>query len=283
MTEQDYPALAVLDLEKLDDNRFRAASVPDPERTVVFGGQLLGQMIVAANLVEPAKKVRSVHAIFARAGDIRIPIDVDVDVIHQGRTLSSFSVRMSQGDRLICQGLVLSDVGEPDLISESQVRPVRPGPLELEIPGYRPADGSELRFVDNVDVGRAAANGPSELDVWSRWATPDGNQAVHQALCAWWTDPFLIPAAMRPHEGVALSMAHQDISTGVLAHTMTFHQDLDAGAWLLNTQVTRFSGHGRGFGEGAVFAENGALVASFSQEFMIRRVLAGATGRAAAM
>ena len=50
----------------------------DVARNVVFGGQILAQMIVAAHLDRNAdrqddKEVKSIHAIFARAGDYAAP------------------------------------------------------------------------------------------------------------------------------------------------------------------------------------------------------------------
>lgn len=287
MNPASYPARRVLDLQRLPGNSFSAESVPDADRPVIFGGQLLGQMIAAVDAVEPVgagKAVRSVHAVFARAGDIRRPMEIAVDPIHQGRTLSSYSVSIAQGERAICRGLVLTDAGDADLIITTQSMPNVPAPETLSPPTYQSSEGAELRFVGNVDVGVAAANGPAELQVWARWDDPGSDvQSVHQALAAWWTDPFLIPAAMRPEPGLALSMAHADISTGVLAHTITFHQELDASKWLLVTQRTVQGGAGRGFGEGAVFTREGLLVASFSQEFMIRRFAHHAGSSVAAM
>src|SRR6266568_2986342 len=113
---EPYPILNSLMLEQTGENRFRGPSVPSDFRPVVFGGQLMGQMIVAAAATLPDKNVKSLHAIFARAGTVKEPVDLDVDVMHAGRALASATVTARQGDRLLSRGLLLLDAGEPDLI-----------------------------------------------------------------------------------------------------------------------------------------------------------------------
>ena len=50
----------------------------DPgSRAVVYGGQLLAQMILASDWVAETKAVASIHAIFARAGKVSDPIEID--------------------------------------------------------------------------------------------------------------------------------------------------------------------------------------------------------------
>ena len=89
---EPYPILNSLMLEQTGENRFRGPSVPSDFRPVVFGGQLMGQMIVAAAATLPDKNVKSLHAIFARAGTVKEPVDLDVDVMHAGRALASVTV-----------------------------------------------------------------------------------------------------------------------------------------------------------------------------------------------
>jgi acyl-CoA thioesterase-2 len=274
-----YPALQALSLRPTGERGFEAHNVPNEERAVVFGGQLLGQLIVAAKAGDPNKEVRSVHAIFARAGDVANPLRVATDVLHLGRTISSLQLRISQGERVLCGGLVLSDSTEPDVLRASVAMPDVPGPEALAHRAARETEGAELRFVDDVDFASAEDTGPAEARLWARWDDPGTDDlAVHQALTAWVTDPWLIPAAMRPHKGIGLAMSHHTLSTGVLTHTLTFHEPFDARDWLLFSQRTVHGGGGRTYGEGHVFTSEGALVASFAQENMIRSFADGRTG-----
>jgi acyl-CoA thioesterase-2 len=276
------PILRSFALDRLGDRAFRGESVQDERRPVVFGGQIMGQMIVAASRYEPAKTVRSLHVIFARSGTIKHPVEVELDPVHSGRALASVSATAAQGERVLSRGLLLLDSGEPDVIRH-QV-PVVPvgGPLDAP-PVAAPYPGAELRLVDGVDLMTTAATGPPELHVWVRFSDVPDDAALHQALLSWYTDGFLIAAAMRPHEGIGQEQAHETLSTGVLAHTLTFHEPVRADRWLLISNRSLHAGGGRGYGEGHVFTEDGQLVASFVQQNMIRyfRDAPGVRGKAA--
>ena len=264
-----YPILDSLVLAQTGPSSYRGPSVPSETRPVVFGGQLMGQMIMAAAASMPGKTVRSLHAIFARAGTVAEPVDLDVDLMHSGRALGSLSVTARQGDRLLSRGLLLLDAGEPDLIRHSDPKPAVAGPEESE-PPQGGEQGAEVRIVDGVDLNTAGVTGPPELQVWARFSHAPDDQAVHQALASWYTDPFLIASAMRPHEGIGQGMAHDSVSTGVITHTLSFHEPVDATRWLLMANRSIFAGHGRSYGMGQVFTEDGQQVASYVQDNMIR-------------
>jgi acyl-CoA thioesterase-2 len=127
-----------------------------------------------------------------------------------------------------------------------------------------------VRIVDGVDVMTPEITGPPELHVWARFSHAPDDQAVHQALLSWYTDPFLIAAAMRPHDGIGQAMAHDTVSTGVLTHTLSFHEPVDATRWLLLANRSIVAGHGRTYGMGQVFTEDGQQVASYVQDNMVR-------------
>jgi acyl-CoA thioesterase II len=224
---------------------------------------------VAAAASLPGKTVRSLHAIFARAGTVAEPVDLEVDVMHSGRALGSVSVTARQGDRLLSRGLLLLDAGEPDLIRHSEPKPAVAGPDQTEPPKSL-EEGAEVRVVDGVDLMTPAVTGPPELYVWTRFRHAPGDQAVHQALLSWYTDPFLIASAMRPHDGIGQAMAHDTISTGVITHTLSFHEPVDATRWLLLANRSSYAGHGRTYGRGQVFTEDGQQVASYVQDNLVR-------------
>lgn len=269
-------------LERTGDSRWRAPSVPNEKRPVVFGGQLLGQMILAATAAQPGKRVKSLHTVFARTGSVASPVDLDVATLHDGRALGTLSVTARQGERLLAPGLALMDAGEPDVIRHQPAMPDVPDADQLPPADMMIDEGTELRVVGNVDIRSSAANGPAELQVWARFDADDLDQAVHQALLSWWTDPFLIGTAMRPHDGIGQGQAHETISTGVLAHTLTFHEDVDASQWHLFVNDSVHAGRGRSYGTGNVFGRDGRLVASFAQENMIRRFRADDSHRGTA-
>jgi len=134
----------------------------------------------------------------------------------------------------------------------------------------------EAGVVGGVDIGDPALVGPPELDVWARFVGAPDDPAVDQALLAFSTETFLIGTAMRPHEGVGQSQAHVTLSTGVLTHTMTYHEPCRVAEWHLLQMWASYTGHGRSYGRGDVFDLDGRLVASFVQDAMIRGRSGGA-------
>src|SRR5947209_11215565 len=82
--------LAILDLEQLEVNLFRGTS-PQVGWQRVFGGQVIGQALVAAiRTVEPSRTAHSLHGYFMRPGDPRVPIIYEVARDRDG---GSFSTR----------------------------------------------------------------------------------------------------------------------------------------------------------------------------------------------
>jgi acyl-CoA thioesterase II len=136
------------------------------------------------------------------------------------------------------------------------------------------APGSDLRVVGGVNTWDPDAPvAPAELFVWVR--LPSGSDgpddaALAQALLAYGTDGFLIGTAMLPHAGVGQNMAHRNIGTGVVSHTLTFHEPVPLGQWLLLAHESPYAGRGASYGRAHVFTRDGRLVASFVQENMIR-------------
>lgn len=276
------PILRSFDLERTGDLSFRGESVHDERRPVVFGGQIMGQMIVAVSRSEPAKSVKSLHVIFAKSGTTTRPVEIALEPVHSGRSFASLVVTAAQGDRVLSRGMALLHVGEPDVIRHQVPAPPATKPLDAS-PVPSPYPGAELRLVDGVDLMTTAATGEPEVHVWARFTDVPAEQAQHQALLSWLTDGFLIAAAMRPHEGIGQSQAHESLSTGVIAHTLSFHEPIQADEWMLISNRSLQAGAGRGYGAGHVFTAGGQLIASFTQENMIRYFPDGAGKPASAL
>lgn len=265
-----------LELERTGDSSFRApATIDDKGRHVVFGGELLGQAIVSASALLPDKRVKSVQTIFARGIHTASPVDIDVETMHDGRTFGSATVTFTQDDRLCARALALADVAEPDLACHQD------DPLELPAPDEsrafeHPLAAPETIIVDDVDINDPALVGPPSLQLWVRFrGAPDGDHAMARALLAYATDGWLIATAMRPHQGIGQSMAHREISTGVVSHALVFHSEFDVRDWLLIDHHSTFAGGGRCYGRANIHDARGALVASFTQEALLRHFSEG--------
>src|SRR3546814_20818288 len=84
--------------------------------------------------------------------------------------------------------------------------------------------------------------GPAQLEAWSRFVGAPDDPGVNQGLLAFATEGMLIATAMRPHEGVAQSLAHRTIATSVISHTITFPEPSPARDWFLLSLYSPFPG-----------------------------------------
>jgi acyl-CoA thioesterase len=282
-----HDPLSLLQLAPLGGGRFRAPNEGDPAvRDVVFGGQLLGQMIVAASVSHPGKQVRTLHTIFARAARVSAETQLAVEPMHDGRSFASANVTAWQGDRLCARSLVLLDAPDPDVIRHAAPAPRVDGPEQAADAGQSPLvfPGAELRIVGGVDTWSPDAPvGPAELFAWVRYRGAPEDVATNQAILAWGTDGFLIGTALRPHAGIGQADAHKALSTGVVGHTLTFHEPFTTGDWLLIAHESPHAGAGRSYGRAHVFTREGRLVASFVQDNMIRAAAPGGAAPRSAM
>ncbi len=80
--------LRLLDLEAIEVNIFRGLSPKDRSQRV-FGGQVLGQALVAATRTVEDRFCHSLHAYFLLPGDPKVPILYEVDRSRDGRSFSS--------------------------------------------------------------------------------------------------------------------------------------------------------------------------------------------------
>jgi acyl-CoA thioesterase II len=266
----------VLKVESLGEGRWSAPHpADDPEgRDVVFSGQVLAQMIMASDAaVESQKEVKSIHAIFARAGTYSAGLmELRLEPMHSGRAWGSDTITAYQGDRLLSRGLVLLNTVEPDLMRHSPAMPDVPGPEDsTPSPSITVFPGAEARLVDRPDA--VGADGSPAMYFWTRTPESYDSVAANQAVIAWTQPGFLIGLAMRPHsDTVNIADAHSSISTGVISHTAHFHDHGDVGEWMLVAQEASYAGNGRVFGSGAVFTKDGQLVSTFAQDSMARGV-----------
>lgn len=279
---------AALGLNPAGPGRYTATGHGDPgNRDVVYGGQLLALMILASSRPEPGsvadgKQVFSIHTVFARAARLSQPLEIEVEPLHAGRSVATDTVTVAQGDRRCVRAMVMRQTPAPDLFRHQAARPSVDPPDECP-PGESAglvAPGTEVRIIGGADLWDPDQTASPELQLWLRLpAATDPDQpeqtdepeAVAQALLAYATNGFLIGAAMRAHRGFGLDQAHRSIDTGVLSHTVSLHEPVPRGAWLLVAHESTYAGRGRGYGRGQVFSEDGALVASFFQDSVIRQ------------
>lgn len=148
--------------------------------------------------------------------------------------------------------------------------PKVPGPEELKAGAALGFPGAEVRTVDDPT---ASADGVAALNFWTRYPHPVSSIAEQQAILSWSTNGFMIGLAVRDHrDAVRIEDAHHTVSTGVIGHIVNFHERFDVGDWLLLTHESTYAGRGRIHSRGLVYTEDGRLVATFTQDAMVRSV-----------
>jgi acyl-CoA thioesterase II len=133
-----------------------------------------------------------------------------------------------------------------------------------------PMEGRELRLDGITDPHDPDEVGPPVLDAWLRYSQVPTDPALAKALIAHFTGHLSISTTMRAHPGIGTSTAHDTLSTGVMAIAVTFHEPVVWDGWLLYHHESVQVGAGMSLVRGQVFTEEGRLLASFSQDGMIR-------------
>jgi acyl-CoA thioesterase II len=241
----------------------------EDERQVVEGAQVLAQAIVAVAKRFPDKSVRSAHAVFARAVMAGPPVEFDIDVVHEGRSIATAVVVVTQNGRRCITVTALADVPSADVIRHQLPRPDVAAPADANV-SPMPMAGRELRLVDVVDINSPNEVGPPELYAWLHYDPIPTRDDVAKALIAYFTGHLGISTTMRAHEGIGTSQSHVTVSTAPLTVAVSFHEPVSWSGWLLYTHESTQVGAGMSYVRGAVHTEEGELIASFAQEAMIR-------------
>jgi len=277
--------IRVLDLrsEGTDDrgqDLFSGASQLQPHGRV-FGGQVLGQTLVAAGrTVEPGRPVHSMHGYFLRAGDSRHPITFSVERLRDGRSFSARRVHAIQFDKPILS-MIASFQDPSDGLEHSDTMPDVPGPDELptaaDLLGHLDdpfarhwsyGRAIDLRHVQQPIYLSADPEHLARQAVWMRAVAPLPDDALlHRAVLGYASDYTLLESILRRH-GKAWASARLKMAS--LDHAMWWHRPSRVDEWLLYVQQSPSAQGGRGLGVGRIFAQDGTLVASVAQEGMVR-------------
>ncbi|MCI1728982.1 MAG: acyl-CoA thioesterase II [Chiayiivirga sp.] len=273
----------LLRLERIEDNLFRGQS-RDIGTRYVFGGQVLGQAVSAAQqTVEAVRVVHSLHAYFLRAGDIEHPIVYDVNRTRDGKSFSVRRVTAIQHGQPI---FVLSaSFQEPEPGAEHQISaPEVPQAEDLPVP--QPLSPETLGKLPPMIQRWLSRRGPFEFrpvyprdelnptkrppyqQVWFRLCEPIGDDANrHRALLAYASDFHLIGTTTFPH---GISYLQPNVQMASLDHAMWFHRPFRIDDWLLYACDSPTAQGARGLARGSIYDRKGVLVASTAQEGLIR-------------
>ena len=275
--------LQVLKLERLELDLFRGES-RDPGHRRVFGGQVLGQALMAAYATIENRAVHSLHAYFLRAGDPDLPIVYEVDRSRDGASFSSRRVVAIQRGEQIFHMSASFQIAEdaidrqgpmpkapppeatPDMASAieelKQKAPDRPRPFHAQRNAF------EFRPAALPDPTAEIPREP-HMKIWFKAVdrAPD-DDVLHRCLLAYASDYYLLGAAgMDAH----LTVERRDLQMASIDHAMWFHRPARADEWLLYVLDSPTASGSRGFARGSIYSQDGRLVASTAQEGLVRR------------
>lgn len=263
--------LDLFDAQPDGENRFVAQTgvAAADERQVVEGTQVLAQAIVAVAKRFPDKSVRSAYAVFSRVVLVGPPVELDIDVVAEGRSTATAVVSASQNGKRCISVTVFTDVPSEDVIRHHLPRPAVTPPAQANHTEM-PMVGRQVRLVDVVDVNSPDEVGPPELYAWLHYEPIPQRDDLAKALIAYFTGHLGISTTMRAHEGIGTAQAHLTVSTAPMTISVSFHEPVRWDGWLLYTHESTQVGAGMSYVRGAVHTEEGELIASFSQDALIR-------------
>ena len=274
--------LSILDLETLEKNLYRGLS-PQAGWQRVFGGQVIGQALVAASRTVEGRLAHSLHAYFLRAGDPAIPIIYEVDRIRDGGSFSTRRVVAIQHGQAIFSmaasfhneegglhhQIKMPDVPSPEALpSEAELKERLTGRLPPQVKAYW--DRERPIEIRPVDLGRyfSPENRAPSQQVWIRATGNLGDDpALHQCVLAYASDFTLLDTALIAHGRFVFD---PQLMLASLDHAIWFHRKFRANEWLLYAQDSPSASGARGFNRGAIYTRDGVLVASVAQEGLIR-------------
>lgn len=243
----------------------------------LFGGQLLAHGLSAVASLYPDKPIHTLHTQFLAAGDMHNPIEYKVLCLRQGRSFSHFQIHARQKRRLIATMIAACHQAEAGFSHQHPAPSLVPPELgqRQALPAFEldnwllgQDEDTPLEFVHAQGARLDQSieeDGPSLC--WLRLRAPLTAAEQIPAL-GFISDLGILASALIPHP---THLFHRNLSPASLNHTLWLHRPrVDLNQWHLLKITSPWAGHGRGLGQGYLFDAQGALVATATQEGLIR-------------
>jgi acyl-CoA thioesterase-2 len=226
----------------------------------------------------PDRRPHSLHALFILPGDLRLPIEYEVERVRDGGTFSTRRVVATQEGKRIFVMSASFQSGEEGLSHQKPPPPmVDPETLVSSVELWQLNSASVTWPFRSVPVDFRAEHGtdlfggtPGSLtrNIWLRApiALPD-DPCVHETLFAYVSDYGLLWTALQPH---AIGISDPRLQLASLDHTIWFHRPFRMDEWLLFATESPNASGGRGLCMVSVYNRDGVLVATVAQEGLIR-------------
>ncbi len=274
--------LQLLELETIDRNLFRGEShsIGSP---IVFGGQVAAQSVKAAMYTVPEDRpIHSLHGYFILPGDLNHPILFQVETIRDGGSFTTRRVKAIQHGEVIFLMAASFQLQQEGFDHQIDMPAVKPPEELVSWDQIREQFGNSLpsgirKF---LEIDRPIEFRPVELTTPAMgkskplrhvWMKTKGDlpadQKAHSCVLTYASDYNLLATALLPH-GPDAEVSKVKIAS--LDHAMWFHRPFRMDDWLLYAIDSPSASSARGFTRGMIFDRNGVLVASVTQEGLMR-------------
>jgi acyl-CoA thioesterase-2 len=283
MLEVTKRLVELLDLSPIGDDHFQGDS-EDLGFPNVFGGQVLGQALMAASRTVEGRLCHSLHAYFLRPGNQSMPIDYEVQRVRDGGSFSVRRVIARQDGKEILTGsmsfqvaeegfehqLTMPDAPAPESLRSEQewgelLAPQVPEKMRPILTRDRPI---EIRPVNPVNPLKPEKRPPHKQSWFRAQGHLPDDPVLHRCLLTYASDFQFLGTSLNPH---GLTFMSKGLQVASLDHAIWFHRDFRMDEWLLYDKDSPSASAGRGFNRGNFFNQEGVLVASTTQEALIRQ------------
>ena len=278
-------SLSLFNLDKVDRDIY-SWSGKNVGYKRIFGGQVMAQTLIAAyKTIDVKHFAHSFHSYFLRPGQMEKPITFTVDRIRDGKSFSTRTVKAIQDGEAIFNSSIsfqkeekglehqikMPDVPKPeDLKSEIENRRALLEKLNMDegdMPMFLKQREIEMRPVEVQDYFN-----PKKLPPYKNtWIKAEGklpkDLISQQAFLLYISDMGLLAAA---NNSVGVNFLTKNFQNASLDHAMWFHRKIDLNDWFLYSIDSPITRNARGFSRGSIFSRTGDLVASCTQEGLIR-------------
>lgn len=276
-----------LSLEPVTTDVFLGESTDLLGNQRIFGGQVLGQALMASSLtVVPERKIHSLHSYFIRPGDVTKPIRFEVERVRDGGTFSNRRVVAYQDEKHIFtmatsyqieeDGFEHFDAmpegiqGPENFLPESEIIKQIAHRLPKSITKRHLENGNpiEIRLAhpERFMAGKAF---PSQTYYWfkANGHIDEHNSLLHKVALAYVSDFYLVFATLFPHSQSCFDPAMQMAS---LDHAVWYHRPINMNEWNVYVIDAPNASGARGLSFGRVYNQQGQLLATTAQEGLIR-------------
>ena len=250
----------------------------------LFGGQAVGQALMAAYAEEDlGRHAHSLHAHFLKPGMAADPIAYTVTDLSAGRSFATRRVEAHQDETLIFAATVSFHAPEPGFAHQQDTL----HDLDVASAQYALAqwmdqtvntdespilDRLKRRPIEIVPLDPGSLFGERASEPrsasWMRLSEPaQAPPPMQRALLSYASDMMFLRNAMLPH---AIGRGGNEVQAASLDHALWFHKTPDFSQWHLFVSESPWAGHARGLNRGHFYDERGRMVATVSQENLMR-------------